>query len=154
MQTKSQVIQDSEGSVSLCWLTPSVLYARYERSLSAEVGQAVAATLQVYASRVPSFEFYIDASKLTQYDLRARSAFIRVVGARRETFANLVMLAWKGGVTTSSPQIIQALGEPCEILTDANEFDLRLLRIVPNAPQILASLRNLAREQRGSTTTG
>jgi hypothetical protein len=154
IQSKSKVIQDAEGSVTLSWLTPGVLYARYERALSAELGKAVAATLYAQVSRVDACEAYLDTSKLTSYDLVARSAFIEVVRQHREKLTALVILPWKAGVSKASRDVLKALGEPTEIVADRNEFDLRLLRIEPSAPQLLASLRSLASEQRRAFSTG
>lgn len=154
IQSKSQVIQDAEGAVTLSWLTPGVLYARYERALSADVGKTVAANLDAQISRVASVEVFIDASKLSCYDLVARSAFIDVVQKHREKIAALVMLPWKGGLSPASRTVLSALGEPTEIVADRNEFDLRLLRIEPSAPELLASLRTLASEQRRAFSAG
>lgn len=154
IQSKSKVIQNAEGSVTLSWLTPGVLYARYDRALSAEVGKAVAATLDAQVSRVESCEFYLDASKLTSYDLAARAAFVDLVQRHRAKLTGLVILPWKGGVSNVSRDVLKALGEPTELVADRNEFDLRLLRIEPSAPQLLASLRSLASEQRRAFSTG
>jgi len=152
MQTKTQVIQDADGSVSLAWLTPSVLYARYARVLSADVGNALAATLYAQAQTVSTLDFFVDGSSLTQYDLVARSAFIRVVLANRCRFNSIVMLTWQCGISPATRALLDALGPASEALTDSNEFSLRLLRLAPAAPQILACLRTLASDQRRLTS--
>jgi hypothetical protein len=152
MQTKTQVIQDAEGSVSLAWLTPTVLYARFARVLSADVGNALAATLHAQCLTVPSLSLFADASSLSQYDLLARSAFVRVVLANRRKFNSLVVLSWQIGVSPAMQALLNVLGPPSEALTDSNEFSLRLLRVAPTAPQILACLRTLASDQRRATS--
>jgi len=152
MQTKTQVIQDADGSVSLAWLTPSVLYARYARALSADVGNALAATLHAQCQSVSALDFFADASSLTQYDLRARSALLRVVLANRNKFNSIVLLAWQSGISPATRAMLDMLGPASDALTDSNEFSLRLLRLAPAAPQILACLRTLASDQRRSTS--
>lgn len=150
IHSKSKVVQDAEGLVTWSWLSPGVLYARYEQTLSAEVSAAVVTALNAEVARTPTFELYVDASKLAAYELKARSAFVDFVQRHRERCTALALLPWKAEAPFVTPAVLEALGNPTEIVADANDFGLRLLRVVPTAPQLVASLRNLAREERRS----
>ncbi len=128
-----RVFEDGEGAVTVGWVGPSVLYARYRGSLSAEVGNALANTLRSLVAQQPSVQYFADASKLESYDLVARSAFVRVVLAERRRFKQITMLTWQAGITSSATAFVEAIGEPIELLTDAELFEARLCRAAPNA---------------------
>ena len=150
IHSKSKVVQDADGVVTWSWLSPGVLYARYEQTLSADVSAAVVAALTDEVARVETFELYVDASKLVAYELSARSAFVKFVREHRERCTSLALLPWKAEAPFITSAVLEALGKPTEIVADANDFGLRLLRVVPTAPQLVASLRNHASEERRS----
>ncbi|HET9930895.1 MAG TPA: hypothetical protein VFQ35_09420 [Polyangiaceae bacterium] len=150
IHSNSKVVQDAEGLVTWAWLSPGVLYARYEQTLSADVSAAVVAALTDQVARVESFELYVDASKLVAYELKARSSFVSFVREHRKRCTALALLPWKAEAPFITPAALDSLGQPTEIVADANDFGLRLLRVVPAAPELVASLRNLASEERRS----
>jgi hypothetical protein len=108
--------------------------------------------LQANSQTVPALDFLADASALTQYDLVARSALVRVVLTNRHKFNSIVLLSWQTGISPATRALFDVLGPPSEALTDSNEFALRLLRLAPAAPQILACLRSLASDERRSNS--
>jgi hypothetical protein len=86
---------------------------------------------------VPTLQYFADATQLTQYDLVARSAFVRVVLEQRKRFAGLTVLTWAEGVSTMAHALVSAVGEPVDILADRSEFEARLLRAAPHARERL-----------------
>ena len=128
-----ELLRDDDGSVVLGWVGDGVLYARFEGSLSAAVGAAFAARLEAYAVEGPVFEYFSDGSALGSYDLRARSAFIRVVLAHRRKFRAIVMLTWAGGVSSAALAFAAAVGDQVDILTGGPEFHVRLRGAAPHA---------------------
>jgi hypothetical protein len=43
------------------------------------------------------------------------------------------MLAWAGGISPAIQALIETLGDPIEVLTDADTFEARLLKAAPMA---------------------
>jgi hypothetical protein len=98
---------------------------------SAGLGNAFLARLETLIETVPSVRYFADASALEQYDLAARSAFLRLVVAKRQKFASLVLLTWNQGISPAARAFAAAVGEPCEILDDSMSFDRKLLGVAP-----------------------
>jgi len=138
-QPALEVLKDEQGSVALGWVGPDVFYARFERGLSAKVGMAHVARLEEILRRVPSLKYFSDSSALTEYDLLARSAFVRLVLENRRKFSALVMLTWSAGVTPAAQAFAAAVGSPVVILADAVEFDKLLLQAAPFARHRLSA---------------
>jgi hypothetical protein len=131
--TPLELLRDDDGSVVLGWVGNGVLYARFEGSLSAAVGAAFAARLEAHAADVPAFEYFSDGSALASFDLRARSAFFRVVLTHRPKFMAIVMLTWAGGISSTARAFAEAVGDHVDILTGAPEFHVRLRAAAPHA---------------------
>lgn len=133
LPTSLELMGDAEGSVAVGWVSPRVVYARMQGGLSASVGIALSARLQTFVDRVSDLDYFVDASALSQYDLLARSAFVRLVLANRRKFKDLVILTWSQGISPASLALKSLLGEPTEILTNSSQFHGRLLRAAPDA---------------------
>lgn len=136
-QSALEVFKDNEGSVALGWVHEDVLYTRLTGGLSAEVGNEFARRLHILSSQVSSLRYFSDYSALSHYDLLARSSFVRTVLANRRKFATLVFLTWPENLSPVTKNLVAVLGEPIEMLTDADEFEARLLREAPLAKQKL-----------------
>jgi hypothetical protein len=132
-----EILQDSEGSVTMGWVGDGVFYARFVDGLSAGVGMAHVKRLQELIGGVPSLSYFSDASGLNRYDLVARSAFARLVLENRRKFSALVMLTWSAGATPAAAAFVAAVGNPVTLLTDATEFDKLLVAAAPLARQRL-----------------
>jgi hypothetical protein len=132
-----EVLTDEGGSVVLGWLASNVLYVRFTGRLSAELGEAYVARLQTLLANMQSVRYFSDASALHSYDLLARSAFVRFVFANRSVLSSMVMLTWSEALAPSPPTVAATLGNGIDVLTDAKEFEARLLQAAPLARQKL-----------------
>jgi hypothetical protein len=134
-----EVMQDEGGAIHVGWVAPGVLFARLTGGLSAKLGAEFAAHLARLAESVPSLAYYSDASALTRYDLLARSAFVRVVMSQRKKFAEIVLLTWADGVSSTTKAFTAVIGEPITILTHAAAFESRLQRVAPMAGKLISA---------------
>lgn len=130
-QSSLELLSDDDGSVVFGWVAEGVLYTRFQGGLNAETGYIYATRLSSLVSPAQSIYFFCDSSELKNYDLLARSAFARVILSCRRKFTSLVMLTWAEGPSPSSLALAATLGEPIEILTSANAFEVRLSRQAP-----------------------
>lgn len=137
-----EMLTDASGSVSFGWAGEGVYYARFARSLSARLGEAFASRLRSAAlSSRTGVKYFGDSRAVESYDLRARSAFLRVVVEHRSRFRELNLLWWEGDDMDSAS--VAALGKPLLVTRDAADFEQRLLDAAP-----LASSKLGARPQR------
>jgi hypothetical protein len=133
----SKQLSDDHGSAFLDWVADDVLYARTEGSLSAALGDAFARALKSQLQAVPSVHYFGDSSRLDQYDLLARSAFMRVVLAERIKFQSFTLLTWAEGVSSVARAFVNLMGPSATVLTDRSDFDRRLLRLAPSARNVI-----------------
>src|SRR6185503_16274775 len=132
-----EMLRDTEGAVILGWLGDGVFYTRLVGTLSAELGEMLAAHLRKVLAEVPSLLYFSDVSSLQTYDLLARSAVTRVLLANRRRFTDIVILTWAQGVNAAEQAFVAAIGDPISLFTDPTEFEKRLLRAAPFAKQTL-----------------
>jgi hypothetical protein len=133
----SKHLSDDHGSASLDWVADGVLFARTEGSLSSQLGAAFARALQSQIQGAPSVHYFGDASRLDQYDLLARSAFMRVVLAHRKKIQTFTLLTWAEGISSVAQAFVELIGPSATVLTDRTDFDRRLLRVAPAARALL-----------------
>jgi hypothetical protein len=137
-QRPLEMLRDSEGAVILGWVGEGVFYTRFVGMLSAELGEMVASHLnKVVVAEATSLRYFSDASALKTYDLLARSAITRVVLAHRRRFADIVILTWAEGINAPERVFADAIGDPIHVITDAADFEKRLVRAAPLAKQTL-----------------
>ncbi len=141
----SKHLSDDYGSASLDWVAPTVLFTRIEGALSAELGGAFARTLQAQLHSVPMLHYFGDASRLEQYDLLARSAFMRVVLAERMRVQTFTFLTWAEGLSTTAQKFAELIGPTALVVADRLEFEQRLLRYAPGARVVLDASAQLRR---------
>jgi hypothetical protein len=132
-----EVLSDGEGSVTLGWVADDVFYTRFTGGLSATTGMAYAARLRDLLAGVSSLSYFADSGTLSHYELLARSAFARLILENRRKFSSLVMLTWSVGESQAGAAFAAAVGNPIMLLTDAREFEQRLLAVAPLAKQRL-----------------
>jgi hypothetical protein len=132
-----EVLSDDEGSVTLGWVADDIFYTRFTGGLSATTGMAYAVRLRDLLSGVSSLSYFADAGTLSHYELLARSAFTRLILENRRKFSNLVMLTWSVGASQAGEAFAAAVGSPINLLTDARDFEQRLLAVAPLAKQRL-----------------
>jgi hypothetical protein len=136
-QTALESLEDKDGAVAIGWLADDVLFSRFSGALGGELGARCASRLDALLGLVPAVHYFADSSALKQYDLLARSAFVRVLMANRRKFRSLVVLTWAEGLSPASKAFVTALGEPTQVLADPADFHARLIRVAPLAKQRL-----------------
>lgn len=130
-----ELLADAAGSVTFGWAEEGVYYARFSRSLSARLGESLAARLASAAATAPSLIYFADACELESYDLSARSAILRVVREQRQRLEGVELLWWDG--IDPSHSIRTELGELLRVTRDVAEFERRLLARAPQARERL-----------------
>jgi hypothetical protein len=138
-RTGLTLLNDSEGSVAIGWVGEGVLYSRCEGGLSAKLGGNYANHLESLIRQIPRLEYFVDGSALVQYDLLARSAFVRVVLAHRRKFETISILTWREGISTAASRFTDALGGDVQLIAEKAEFSRRLMDSAPRAHQLLAA---------------
>lgn len=133
-------ISDQYGSISVAWVGEGVLYARFENKISADVGERYAAQLVAMIRDMEGVRYFADSRKLANYDILARSAVVRAVLANRRRFSSIVVLTWAGGVGPISRTFASAIGDSIEYVTEADQFEARLLEAAPSAKRELEAL--------------
>lgn len=126
-------MRDGEGSAMLGWAGDSVIYARVEGGLSAELGARFAAHVEKLVVGASGVHYFADSSRLTRYDLLARSAFVRVALANRRRFESFTFLIWPDEVSPAARAFGSALGHNVELCQELADFEGRLLRYAPLA---------------------
>ncbi|HTQ08217.1 MAG TPA: hypothetical protein VMI54_30395 [Polyangiaceae bacterium] len=126
-------MRDDEGSVVVGWAGDSVVYARIEGGLSGELGARLAAHLEKLVVGVSGVHYFADASRVTRYDLLARSAFVRVALANRRRFESFTFLLWPAEMSAATHAFAAAIGQNVELCQDMSDFERRLLRHAPLA---------------------
>jgi hypothetical protein len=137
--SKVEVLSDGLCTIECGWVAPGVLFVRVAGKLTAGMGTTFAQRVSQFVKEVPSLQYFGEATQLTEYDLVARSAFVRVVLENRKRFAGLTVLTWAEGVSTMARALVSAVGEPVDILSDRSDFEARLLRAAPQARERLLS---------------
>jgi hypothetical protein len=132
-QSDLEALRDKDGSVAFGWVAPAVLYNRFDGGFTSNMGCEFATRLGALVAQSQSICLFCDCSELKYYELLARSAFARVILSHRRRFTSIVILTWAEGISQSVQTLATTLGEPIEILTDADVFEARLLRKAPLA---------------------
>lgn len=123
---KVEVLCDRDGSIEFGWVAPGVFFARFTGALSANMGRTYAARVLHALTDVPSMQYFCDVTRLTQYDLAARSTFFRMALEQRQKFASFIVLTWAEGVSQTARMFAAAMGEKVEVLCHRSEFEARL----------------------------
>jgi len=126
-----EMLADVSGSVTFGWADEGVYYARFNRCLSAKLGEAFAARLSAAVESADGVKYFADARALESYDLLARSALVRVIIEHRRKFAELNFLSWTDGEIDEA--LADSLGQPLSITKDPIEFEADLIRAAPRA---------------------
>lgn len=126
-----ELLLDDEGTVDLGWVASGVVFARFNKRLSADLGQRFATRLTSYVNEAPQLHYFADASLLSSYDLIARSALLRVFMEHRRKFVTLVTLTWSEGISEAARTLRDVIGEPFDLVTDKSEFEGRMLKAAP-----------------------
>lgn len=128
-----QVLTDRDGSVAVGWVGEGVMYTRIVAALSANLGAVYAAHLQSLVSQAPLVRYFADISGLRQYDLLARSAFVRVALANRLKLSSIVIYARPEGLGLAARTFTASLGSSVEFVGGLRDFEMQLLGVAPRA---------------------
>lgn len=127
-----ETLRDNVGVVELGWVAPKVFLAQFEGGLSASLGKAFAGRLEEAVRGRQEIEYFGDGSRVTHYDLEARSALVRVLTEQGRCFSSITVLLWQGELSGQEASVAATIDDP-SMLTDADEFQRRVLRVAPNA---------------------
>jgi hypothetical protein len=126
-------LRDAAGQVTVGWAGDSVIHCKVEGGMSAALGKRFAEHLQRLIEHSTQIHYFSDVSALTDYDLLARSAFVRTALAHRRRFASFTFLMWPAGVSDAARAFASALGGDTVLCVDAEEFARKLTRVAPLA---------------------
>jgi hypothetical protein len=133
VKTPLELVADGTGSVAIGKVGDRAYYACLSGRVLAEVGLAFSRRFEDMLERASTVDCFIDASALQHYDMMARSSFFRVVLGNRRKFGQFVMVVRADTLFRLESAFGSSLGEPVELLTDVNEFEVRLLATAPFA---------------------
>lgn len=125
MTCRLEVSRDSYGSFLLGWLAPGVLYARFEQTLSAQLGARFARRFCALVGEVRPVHYFADSSELISYDLLAIAAILDAVLSKKEQFKLIVARPWNGALGPRAKTFAAAV-QCMEYVTSAAEFEARL----------------------------
>jgi hypothetical protein len=128
-----ETLRDATGQVTVGWAGDSVIHSKVEGGMSAALGKRFAEHLHRLIEHSLKIHYFSDVSMLTEYDLLARSAFVRMALAHRRRFASFTFLMWPAGVSDAARAFASALGADTELCVDAEEFARKLTRLAPLA---------------------
>lgn len=128
-----ETLRDNAGIVELGWVAPRVFLAQFEGGLSATLCKAFVRRLEAAVRGGQEIEYFGDGSGVIQYDLEARTALVRVLTDYRCCFSSITVLVWKGELSEQEASVAATVTEPMRLLTDAAEFQRRVLSAAPNA---------------------
>jgi len=134
---KLLTVADEGGSVVFGWVGEGVLYAKSTGALSAALGGSYAADLGSLVAGASTVQLFFDMSALSQFDLLARSAFVRVVLANRSSFRLITALTCADGIGSGAQRVMDILGPLATVLTEKLDFEARLLRAAPHARPLI-----------------
>lgn len=134
-QVPLQVFTDSDGSIAVGFIGEGVLYTRIVAGLSASLGALYATHIQSLLNQSSTVRYFADISRMKQYDLLARSAFVRVVLANRRKLSSLAVHARTDGHGLASRTFTASLGSWVALVSEAHEFETQLVRAAPLAKE-------------------
>jgi hypothetical protein len=123
-------LSDPNGCVILGWVAPQVLYARFERSVSADVGVRFACRFSSLMGDASGVQYFGDSSGVTTYDLTALRVVMGALLATREQIELIVVRPWDGVLNASARSLPAELGY-LEYASTASEFEARLRAAAP-----------------------
>jgi hypothetical protein len=132
-------IRDDQGSVVLGWVAPRVLYARFERTISANLGAQFSVRFAALMSESIGVRYLADSSAVASYDLLALAAVGDAVFSRRQQFKLIIARPWSGPLGAKARTLAGALGN-LQYVSTAAEFNAHLAAA---APEALGHIRKL-----------
>jgi hypothetical protein len=125
-------LSDPNGCAILGWVAPRVLYARFERSISADVGVRFASRFSSLMGDVSGVQYFGDSSGVTAYDLAALKVVMGALLAKREQLDLIVVRPWNGVLNSNARSLPDEFGY-LEYVSTSSEFEARLRAAAPTA---------------------
>lgn len=144
-----ETLSDAWGTVHLGWVAGTVLWARFERRLSRELGISYVARLAELLAGRRGVHFFIDASALDSYELTARDATMRALMDHRQCFSRLVLLNWSGGMSRAARARADDFGAAIEVVAAPSEFEGKLRASAPLARARISGVLSETPSRRG-----
>ena len=107
---------------------------------SAGLGVTYAFKLDGLLAHSGGVQYFVDASSLDSYDLIARSAMVRVLLARRPQLVSMLVLNWRGGVSSVANAIMASLDGLMKTTTGDSDFNAALEKAAPGALRQIRAL--------------
>jgi len=140
-----EALVEPQGSVILGWVAPSVMYARLERTFSAELAVRFAARFSALVDTHTGVQYFYDASSVESYELGALDILRDSLLAHKSQYQRIVARPWQDTVSDKAREFAVALG--ClEYVTGTAEFEACLRAMVPagsaRVPLLRSRMRN------------
>jgi hypothetical protein len=134
-------VSDEHGSVVLGWPHAGVFYAKFERSISAGVGQRFARRFAVLIGDNIRVRYFSDSSGVTSYEPAALAALSSVMLSKRQRFDSIIVLPWRGVMGAPAKAFADAFG--ClEYVPSALEFEQRFRAALPSGDVDAYTIQN------------
>lgn len=137
-----RTLADADGSVRIGWVESGVLWARFERRLTASLAASYGAHLRELLTGRSDVKYFVDASALESHDLLAQSTSAGALLEHRAQLARVLVLNWQAGQSPLSKAALEALGGAAVVTSQRNVFDSELLDAAPSSMERLGARRS------------
>jgi len=125
-------VGDERGSAFLGWLEPRVLFSRFERAISADLGRQFACRFTALMGDRVAVHYFSDYSGIESYDIGAFPVVFDAMFAKRDQIERVTLLPWRTQPNEKARAKLDSIG--ClEYAASAADFEARLGALVPGA---------------------
>jgi hypothetical protein len=125
-------LSDPHGSVLLGWVEPGVFYARFQKTISADLGVRFAARFRSLIGDNVCVRYFTDSSQVVSYDLQAMAAVVDAALSLKRHFQLIVARPWQGTVGEKAMKFAAAF-QCMEYVISEEEFNARLCAVAPTS---------------------
>lgn len=118
-------ISDRYGAAIIGWLLPRVLYARFERTISADVGVRLARRFSSLIGDTAELRYFADSSGVAAYDVMALRVVMDAMLSKREQLTQIVVRPWAAALGARAAALPGQF-EAMSYVASASEFDAQL----------------------------
>src|SRR5688572_14851958 len=118
-------MSDPYGSAIIGWLSTRVLYARFERTLSADVGVRFARRFTSLIGDTAELRYFGDSGDVSAYDVMALHVVMEAMLSKRDQLTQIVVRPWSaalGARAAALPDQFRCMS----YVASAREFDAQL----------------------------
>ncbi|MEY2936442.1 MAG: hypothetical protein RL033_7191, partial [Pseudomonadota bacterium] len=136
-----ECIETENGRVQIGWLSPGVLWAAIQGQLSVALGLAYAERLRQFVARGSRIAYFLDASRLSSFELTGRTTALKALVEHREQFSSVRMLNWSGGGPSPTARaLLQPMMGLLHIDERREDFERALTAAAPSALAVIGRL--------------